>query len=203
MTTIPDGFRQDAAGRLVPVANIKPEHLLEDEMVRKLLTEAETMQRALQVFRGATFECLRAFLDLLDQQYGAPRGGKKGNVTFTSYDGSIQIKIAVGDQISFGPELQTAKGLVDDCLRRWSEGANANLQTIVSDAFQVDKEGKVQADRILGLRRISIDDPVWKRAMEAISDAVRTTRSKEYVRFYRRPSPEQDYVLVALDIARA
>lgn len=201
--TTPDGYKEDAGGRLVPVALIKVEHLLEDEMVRELLHEAARLQRELRAFREAAFTRCRGFMDLLAQEYQAPRGGKKGNVTFTSYDGSIRVQIAVGDHITFGPELQIAKSLVDQCLREWSEGANANLRTLVSDAFQVDKEGKVQADRILGLRRLAIEDPTWKRAMAAIGDAVRTSFSKEYIRFYVRPSREHDHALVALDIARA
>lgn len=34
--TVPEGYMQDAKGRLVPIAAIKPEHLLEDELVRRL-----------------------------------------------------------------------------------------------------------------------------------------------------------------------
>ncbi|MBR0644013.1 DUF3164 family protein [Plastoroseomonas hellenica] len=203
MTTTPEGYLEDAAGRLVPRAQVKAEHLLEDEMVRELHAKAVELQKQLAEFREAAFGRCRALLELLAQQYQAPRGGKKGNVTFASYDGAIRVQIAVGDYITFGPELQVAKSLVDDCLRRWSEGANDNLRAIVTDAFQVDKEGKVQADRILALRRLDIEDPTWQRAMQAIGDAVRVTHSKEYVRFYARPSRERDHALVALDIAKA
>ena len=76
------------------------------------------------------------------------------------------------------------------------------LKAIVTDAFKVNKEGKVDKDRILGLRRFQFDDDRWKRAMQAISDSVRVTRSKEYIRFYRRPAPDQDFVQIPLDLAR-
>lgn len=200
--SIPEGFMEDAAGRLVPIANVKPEHKLEDELVRALHAEAEGMKVALAEFKQRAFGRVHAYMELLEQHYGAKRGGKKGNLTLTSYDGSLRVTLAVGEYIGFGPELQVAKQLVDDCLRAWSEGANANLRTIVTDAFQVDKEGKVNADRILSLRRLSIADETWQRAMQAISDAIRVTRSKEYIRFHARPQPNEDHVMVPLDIAR-
>ncbi len=199
---VPEGFLQDAAGRLVPIANIKPEHLLEDEMVRELHAEAEVVRHALASFKAGAFSRVRAFMELLAQQYGSTRGGAKGNVRFTSFDGTLSVQLAVGEHIGFGPELQVAKALVDDCLRSWTEGANDNLRAIVNDAFQVDKEGKVNADRILSLRRLAITDETWQRAMAAIGDAVRTTRSKEYIRFHVRETPEKDPALVPLDIAR-
>jgi hypothetical protein len=199
---VPDGFMEDAAGRLVPIANIKPEHLLENELVRELHAEAEAVKRALADFKARAFARVYAYMQLLEQQYGSKRGGKKGNLTLSSYDGALRVQVAVGEYISFGPELQVAKQLVDDRLRAWSEGANANLCTIVTDAFQVDKEGKVNADRILSLRRLSIEDETWQRAMQAISDAIRVTRSKEYIRFHARLAPHQDHVMVPLDIAR-
>ncbi|MBW6399968.1 DUF3164 family protein [Roseomonas sp. HJA6] len=193
---------QDAAGRLVPIANIKPEHLLEDEMVRRLHDQAEMVRYALATFKANAFAEVRALLDILAQQYGSTRGGAKGNVQFRSFDGTLSVQLAVGEHISFGPELQIAKQHVDECLRRWTEGANHNLRAIVNDAFEVDKEGKVNADRILSLRRLEIQDETWKLAMDAISGAVRTTRSKEYIRLYVREAPEKDPALVPLDIAR-
>ncbi len=200
--TVPEGFMQDAAGRLVPVANIKPEHLLEDEMVRELHAHATAHRAALAGFKEGAFSKVRAFMEILAQQYGSARGGAKGNVKFTSFDGTLSVQLAVGEYISFGPELQIAKQLVDECLRSWTEGANDNLRAIVNDAFQVDREGKVNPDRILSLRRLQIQDETWQRAMTAIGDAVRTTRSKEYIRFYAREAPEKDPVLVPLDIAK-
>ncbi len=200
--SIPQGFMEDTAGRLVPIANIKPEHLLEDEMVRRLHAEAETVRKDLAAFKADAFASVRAFMELLAQVYGSSRGGAKGNVQFRTYDGRLSVQLAVGEHISFGPELQVAKQLVDDCLRDWTEGANDNLRAIVNDAFQVDKEGKVNADRILSLRRLQITDEKWQRAMEAISGAIRTTRSKEYIRLHVREAPEKDATLIPLDIAR-
>lgn len=200
--SVPEGYLRDSAGRLVPVANVKPEHLLEDRLVRELDEKARAVSARLEGLKAEAFAEIEAFIELLGQKYGASAGGAKGNLTLNSYDGSLRLQVAIGDHLSFGPELQVAKNLIDDCLNAWSQGANPHIRTIVNDAFDVGKEGKLRMDRILGLRRLEIDEPMWRRAMDAISDAIRVTQSKRYVRFYRRPRADQDYVQVPLDLAR-
>lgn len=198
----PAGYMQDSAGRLVPTANVKPEHLLEDKLVRELDDRARVLEQELVALKAKAFAEIDTLLDLLLERYKADRRSDRGNLTLASYDGSLRVQVAVGDQLAFGPELQAAKSLIDGCLRRWSQGGNPNLETIITDAFDVGKEGKVRVDRILGLRRLSIEDDDWQRAMAAIGDAVRVTHSRRYVRFYRRLGQDQPYVQVPLDIAR-
>ncbi|MEN3964722.1 DUF3164 family protein, partial [Enterobacter hormaechei] len=105
-------------------------------------------------FKRRAFDECYAWLDLVAEKYGRTRGGAKGNVTFSSFDGAQQITIRVQETLTFGPELQIAKDLIDECVTEWSEGANANLRAIISDAFQVDKEGQLNTGRILSLRRV-------------------------------------------------
>ena len=200
---VPDGYMQDAVGRLVPRANVKAEHLIEDELVRKLDELAEAQTQALAALKATAFAEVDALISLLGEKYGAAPGGAKGNVTLSAYDGSRRLQVAVGNALDFGPELQAAKALIDGCLDRWTQGGNPNIRAIVTDAFDVGQQGKLRVDRILGLRRLAIDDADWLRAMEAISNAVRVVQSKRYVRFYRRATPAGPYEQVALDLARA
>lgn len=199
---VPDGYLRDGQGRLVPVANVKPEHMLEDDLVRQLHAEGARRSAELAAFKEQAFAEVGALLDVLASKHGAGKGGEKGNISLSSYDGSLRVTIAVGDQLAFGPELQAAKALIDSCLTRWSEGADPNIRAVIDCAFDVGKEGKLRVDRILGLRRLAIDDDEWKRAMEAIGDALRVTSSTRYVRLHRR-LPEGGFKQVPLDIARA
>lgn len=199
----PDDFMQDSAGRLVPRKNVRAEDLLQDELVRNLHERAEKHREDLRSFRDDCFTEIGSLIDLLSDQYGAKKGGAKGNLTLTSYDGTRRVSICIGDSISFGPELQVAKELIDGCLTRWSEGANDNIRAIVMDAFDVGKEGHLSPTKILGLRRLQIEDDEWKRAMEAISASVRIDATRSYVRFHARRGPQDPFVQVPLDIARA
>lgn len=201
-TEVPAGYMRAGDGALIPVSKIKPEHLLEDELVRALSEEAQALSAQLATFRSRALQQLDAFLALLGQKYETEKGGKKGNFSVTSFDGSLEIKVAMGDFLTFGPELQVAKTLIDQCITSWSEGSDDNIKTIINDAFAVGKEGKLQVDRILGLRRLSISDPQWTRAMDAISDAIRVSRSKRYVRFYSKPNEDAPMTQVPLDVAR-
>ncbi|MBB2164326.1 DUF3164 family protein [Gluconacetobacter sp. 1b LMG 1731] len=201
--TIPDGYMQDSAGRLVPRDKVKPEHLLQDDLVCRLFAQAAERREQLRAFREVCFSEIRSFLALLAENYDTAMGGAKGNLTLPSYDGTKRITVAIGDSISFGPELQVAKTLIDSCLTRWTEGGNANVRAVVLDAFEVGKEGKIRTDKILGLRRLAIEDDEWKRAMGAISDSIRIDTTKAYIRFHERQRAEDAFSQVPLDIARA
>nr|WP_321527010.1 DUF3164 family protein [uncultured Cohaesibacter sp.] len=198
---IPEGYMENAKGALVPIETIKPEHIVEDALVRDLMTAAETLNAQLAAFKQKAFGDVEAFRELISEKYGAKRGGKKGNVTLNSYDGSLQLVVAVNESISFGPELEAAKALIDECIQEWSKDANANLRALVDDAFQVDKQGKISTGRVLGLRRLNIEDEKWLKAMEAISDALRVTGSKSYFRAYKRQQGSEERNPVSLDIA--
>lgn len=95
---IPDGrqmvgdaaFMADAKGGLVPVTLIKPQHLLEDELVRKVIGHAMALSDQVARFKEHTFDDLSAFEALLAQEYAANFGGAKGNKTLTSHDGLYQ-----------------------------------------------------------------------------------------------------------------
>lgn len=198
---IPDGYMQNAQGALIPEAKVRPEQKLEDELTRKLVADAKHMSGALAGFKAYALGEAAAFRDLLLEKYEAQKGGAKGNVTFRSFDGTLEMQVAVADSLTFGPELQTAKALIDECVQRWSKGVNDNLQALVNDAFQVSKEGRIDTGRVLGLRRLDIQDDAWARAMGAIGDAVRVVSSKTYVRFYERDPDTGVRRAIPLDVA--
>lgn len=185
MSGTPAGYMQDARGNLVPEANVKPEHKLEDELVRRLTMGAVALNETLATFKDVALSETAAFRSLLEDQYDVKRGGRKGNLTLRAFDGSMEVQVAISDYLAFGPELQAAKSLIDECVERWSEGANPHIKALVDHAFQVNKQGRIDTHRVLGLRRLDMgDDPVWARAMEAIADAIRVLGSKTYIRFY-------------------
>ncbi|PWR17663.1 DUF3164 family protein [Zavarzinia aquatilis] len=199
---VPAGYMQDAEGRLVPADKVKPQHVLEDQVVREIVDLALEESRRLSALKVNIKTSVDAFVELVAERYGVERAGRKGNMTLTSFDGSLQLQVAVGQFIDFGPELQIAKQLIDQCLTAWSANGSDELKVIVTDAFRVNKEGKLDKDRILGLRRHNFGDERWKQAMAAISDSIKVQRSKEYFRLYRRPAPDRDFEQIPLDIAR-
>lgn len=195
-------YLADAKGALVPVSLIKPQHLLQDEMVRKIMGYAVALSEQVARFKAHTFDDIGAFEALLDQEYGATIGGAKGNKTLMTHDGLMKVQVQVADYIDFGPELQTAKGLIDECLNEWAEGARDELRAIVTRAFNTDKPGQINRSEVFMLLRLDIKDARWQRAMEAIRDAMRVVGSKTYVRCYRRDAQDAPWAAVSIDLAK-
>jgi hypothetical protein len=196
-------YMRDTRGALVPVGVVKPIDKLMDELVRKMIGFAVDLSEQIGRFRGHCFDDVGSFQALIDQEFGAKHGGAKGNTTFTSFDGTLQVKIQVADMIEFGPELQAAKTLVDACLTDWAEGSRDELRAVVNRAFQVDREGKINRAEIFMLLRVSIEDARWKAAMDAVRESIRVIGSRTYIRFYRRPTPDGDWSPISIDLARA
>ena len=195
-----EDYMKDRKGRLVPINQVSDYDLAMDSFVREQVAAAKVKSADLSDFKQRAFDECYAWLDLVAEKYGRTRGGAKGNVTFSSFDGGEQITIRVQETLTFGPELQIAKDLIDECVTEWSEGANANLRAIISDAFQVDKEGQLNTGRILSLRRVKIQDERWNRAMEAISESLQVAMSKTYINF-REKDKHGKLINIPLDIA--
>ncbi|QYM95032.1 DUF3164 family protein [Dickeya ananatis] len=193
-------YMPDRKGRLVPINQISDYDLAMDSFVKEQVAAAKLKSAELTTFKNRAFNECYAWLDLVAEKYGRTRGGAKGNVSFSSFDGSMQITIKVQDSLTFGPELQIAKDLIDECVTEWSEGANDNLRALITDAFQVDKEGQLNTGRILSLRRIKIDDERWLKAMDAISESLQVAVSKTYINF-REKDASGKLINIPLDIA--
>lgn len=208
---IPDGreeigdkvYMRDAKGSLVPVELIRPQDILQDETVRRIIGFAVALSDQVARFKQHTFDDLGAFEALLEQEYGASVGGPKGNKTLMSHDGLFKVSVQVADYIDFGPELQIAKELVDACLNEWSADARPEIRAVVTRAFNTDKAGQINRTEIFMLLRLDITDPRWLKGMQAIRDAMRVVGSKTYVRCYKRRAADAPWEAITIDLAKA
>jgi hypothetical protein len=198
---IPNGYMQNARGHLVPSETIDEISILRDGLVREMVVAAEQLQTSIKIFKARMQGDFQAFLELSAEKYGVVYGGAKGNVTLTAYDGSLQVVLAMADHISFDERLQVAKEMVDQCIHRLGEGVNPLYRALAMNAFQVDKKGSINTQRVLEMTRWNIDDEEWNRAMKAIRDSVFVSGSKSYMRFYRRKNPAAKFEQVSLDFS--
>ncbi|MFN3582584.1 DUF3164 family protein [Phenylobacterium sp.] len=196
-------YLTDPKGTLVPLEAVKTQHRLEDEVVRKIVGYAAPLSAQIARFREHTFDDVDQFVALLEQHHGLKRGGRKGNIVLTTFDGLQKIIVQVADQIEFGAELQVAKGLVDECLTEWSAESRTEIRAIVQRAFNVDKGGLINRAELFSLLRLEIEDERWQRAMTAIRESIRVVGSKRYVRIYHRAKATDAWALISLDAATA
>lgn len=196
-------YMRGQRGELIPVSSIKSQDLLIDEQVRKIFVFADDLSQQIARFKEHCFEDLNQLQSLLEQEYGSKAGGIKGNVQFVSCDGLLKVVIQMADQITYGPELQVAKTIIDECLLEWGAESHRFIRPIVNQVFSVENQSKVNRADLYKLTRNDIDDPRWKEAMRAIKDAERIRSTKAYIRFYVRPNTESKFKAISLDIANA
>ncbi|UWQ73313.1 DUF3164 family protein [Leisingera sp. M658] len=208
---IPDGrvvangntYMANAKGGLDPIETVNAQDLLMDETVRKIVSYALPLQGQIARFKAHTNSDIVALEELLAQEYGAKIGGKKGNMTLLSHDGLYKVTVSVADRIDFGPELQIAKQLLDECLNEWAADAGPELRSIVTRAFNTDKTGQINRSEIFMLLRQDIADERWQQAMKAIRMAMRVVGTASYTRCYRRMSVDAPWQYIAIDLAKA
>lgn len=198
---IPDGFRLNASGHLVPEDQISDQDKLRDQVARDLAAQAAALTAALRAFKTKALADIDDLVRISAERYGANLGGRKGNVTVTTFDGRYRVSRSVAERIAFSEEIEAAKELINSCILRWSEGGNANIRVLVDRAFRTDTRGQLKTAAILDLLRVEIDDPEWQAAMDALRDSIQVTGTAVYVRVHERVGNGDQYRQVPLDIA--
>ncbi|WP_151720195.1 DUF3164 family protein [Gemmobacter serpentinus] len=176
-------------GHHVPASMVSDADKMKEELVNRLHAGADATQAVLAAFKKAAFDEVYAARELLFEKYGAKVGGAKGNFTITNFAGTKSVEVKVSDRISFGPELQAAKALIDEFVEENAEGVNDNARVLLEHAFQVNKAGRIDTNRVLGLRKLQIKGPdggahpKWEAAMQAITDALQINGTSTYLLF--------------------
>lgn len=198
---IPQGYRVNAQGHMVPETQIKAIDLLRDDLVQNVVSAAREQQQALAAFKLLAMNEVTDFVDLSAEEYDVKYGGTKGNVTLMSFDGRYKLVRAKGEHRVFDERIQAAKTLIDICINRWSENVNDHIKALVDHAFRVNKQGRIDVNQVLSLRQLDIDDAQWNEAMDAIADSIQVTGTSSYLRLYERNS-DGSYRQIPLDIAK-
>lgn len=200
-TAVPEGYMEDARGRLIRLEQVSEYEKLKNDTVNDLIDRASKKHGELKNFKTGTMEDIYALMEVAAEKYGAKLGGKKGNVQLVSYDGRKKVQIAVNETLTFDERLQVAKQLVDECLIEWTEGSRSEIKTLVTAAFEVDKQGNISTSKVMSLLKLEINDERWKQAMTAVRDSLSVLCSKEYIRFYQRETQTAKWQAIPLDIA--
>jgi len=197
------GKWQNKEGEYVHKDMVRIDKQLEDELVEKLVGNAEVYSAQLREFKIQAFAECYAFIDLLRDNYDMERvAGKTGSVTLKNFNGTMEVQIQVAKLISFDTKLNLAKEKIDAYLTEKTENSDPEIQTLITRAFDV-KNGKVDAKKILALKAYPITHEKWKEAMKMIDEATEIAGTKSYIRFKKREQLATDGAMqmVNLDIA--
>ena len=154
-------------------------------MARDLAAQAVAISESMAAFKAKALADIEDLISISLERYGVKLGGKKGNVSITTYDGEFKIERALANRLSFTEEILAAKELIYACIRKWSAGADRHLMALVDRAF-TGRNGEIRTNDVLDLMRLEIDDEDWKTAMEALRDSIQVNGKAVYIRVYRR-----------------
>ena len=198
---VPKGYRLNRHGNLIREDNVRDIDRDMDETVRKIHDFGRALSAQMWRFREYSMADIGDYLMRVAEAYGSKPGGRKGNITLTSYDGTRKVQLAVAETIEVGPEIAAAQGIIEECIDEWGKTSSLKLRALVDQAFRTDATGNLSVAQLLQLRRVQIDDDRWRRVQAAIGDALRPSGKAEYVRLYERETPDQSWQPVSLHLA--
>jgi len=197
----PNETRMNAQGHLVPVHLIKPIDQLRDDTVLSIIEQGKELRLTMANKKAQFMNMVNDFVDLSAEQYGLNWGGKKGNVSLTSFCGNYRVQKAKSEHRVFDERIQAAKAQIDSCIERWAEGASDQIKALVEHAFRVNKQGRIDVNQVLSLRQLDISDDEWQQAMEAISDSIQVSGSSSYLRLYEK-TDDGSFKQISLDFTK-
>lgn len=201
--SVPEGYMRNAIGHLVPIESIKDIDLVRDQFVRSIIERTKDFSSQIEAFKQQLADDVQAFVDLSAEKYGVKNGAVSGRwVPLMTFDGQYKVTREISDLIDFDERLQIAKELVDECLEEWGQTADSKVKTMLADAFQVNKKGRVNVQKVLGLRKFKFEDHRWKEAMEAIADSLTVVGTRPYYRMHERDASGK-YQQINLDFSRS
>lgn len=196
---VPNGYIEDSVGRLVPCKIVRPERLVEDQTVRDLVARAQAASAQLGDLKAGLMDDVDAYLRLVAERYGVTLATPTGNVVMESFDARMRIEKVRADRITIGPEIQAAEVLVRSLV---DEIEDPTARAIVDRAFRRNrKTAELSVSRLVDLVGVEIDDDRWRRAVQAIRDAMRATASAVYFRAYTRTDADSQWTQVPLDFS--
>lgn len=191
----------DGTGDAIPPKYIDKWDKDQDRLVNKLIKKAEKVNDAISKLRDECFDEIEKFMDETEKQYDIKVKTKGGNKSLTDFSHTMKVDLVVAHQIRFDDRLALAKSIIDECIKKWSKGSDDKIRLLIEQAFQVDKKGNLDKDRVLGLKKLKIKDEDWKRAMQIINDSTKVVGSKRYIRFAMKNAKDQ-WTSIPIDIAR-
>lgn len=184
---IPEGYIENAKGDLVLITKLTPLELQRNDLTMEILEQAKALAATMAQKKQAWLDTIAAHIQLAADDYKVKVEGKTGNVTLTSYDGSVRIERQYSRTLVVNERAAVAKELVERYITGRTATLNEDDKRFVRAAFRVDDKGNFSATALLSMaRKVKSTAPEWQAALTAINDSVTTEYGEAYVRVYER-----------------
>ncbi|OYT14917.1 MAG: sulfate transporter [Bacteroidetes bacterium 4572_77] len=194
------GMWMDGKGDFVPVRYVPKLDKAKDKIVVKLAEKAIKLNAQMEKFKVEVMAEIDGYIRTAEEFYDVAEQTMVGNKSLTDFANTLRVELSVNKTLAFDEKLGIARVLIDDCIETWSEGANMKLVALVEQAFKTDKRGRIDRDRILGLRKLEIADEKWQKAMKIIGDSLTVVDKKSYIRFQKKTNGKWE--TISLDMAK-
>lgn len=194
----------DARGKLVPEEYVPELDKTRDALVTELQKEAVKISEMILAFKMKAIQRIDAYLEELAQTKKV-RENWKGNISLDSFDGTLRIERKIDETLGFDENLQLVKTQVDKWVANRLKGTDDALAKVISQAFNMDKQGKINTAMLIKLLHLDIDDGDWKKAMRILKDSMSVKSSKQYINFKLKTNTEtgEDWSNVCLNFNSA
>ena len=187
---------KDARGREVPAAYVPAYDKAKDAAAQAIYESWKKEEAALARLWRQTTARIGKIRELAARRDRVALG-KKGNFSFRSFDGKIEIRHDFARNVMFDERLSLAKELIDKAVEEMSETADSDLRELAAAAFRPrGKNRQLDRSRLHDICRMNIRNANWMKAVELIKAAEVENGRREYLRV------SCDGIAVILDIQR-
>ena len=192
----------DTQGNKIPLKYIDKGDKLSENHATVLYNEAKKISDALKSFK----EKIGAKSDEVFNQKMADKKlteikDRKGNFTWSNFDGSIKIETSVSELFSFDDALMTgAKHCFDSFISDQVDDDNP-VGIMIREAFTATRKG-YDAKKLMNLLkyREKVKNEHFTKALDLLKDAMKVTSTKRYHRVFIRDA-EGKYKCVELNFS--
>ena len=180
-----DGNWLDDRGRPVPEQYIPAIDKKRDKLVEATFKKVVKLAEKIAETKVEIVGSIDKYLDEIAKE-NRVRENWKGNILLQNFDKSLVIERRIDDHIGFDEKLQMVKTIVDKWLNDRLDGIDENLGKVITQAFNVDKQGRVNTAMLMKLLHLEIEDSEWKKAMRMLKESIIVKSSKQSINFRRK-----------------
>ena len=180
-----DGNWLDDRGRPIPEQYIPATDKKRDKLVESTFKKVVKLAEKISETKVEIVSAIDKYLNELAKE-NRTRENWKGNILLHNFDKSLVIDRRIDDNIGFDEKLHMVKTIVDKWLYDRLNGIDENLGKVITQAFNVDKQGRVNTAMLMKLLHLEIEDAEWKKAMRLLKESIIIKSSKQYINFKRK-----------------
>lgn len=190
----------DKDGREIPSTYLHKIDRDKHAAALRIAKKAQALSQQLEAFKNELIEACDALHQrALDENRVTLRENSKGSYTISTIDKKVKVEVNVSEFGGFGDDISIAHALIKEFMLEKTKGIDAELAQIITGAFET-RGGNLDAKRILALKKLNIQHPKWKQAMDVIDKSYEVRNTKRYPRVWIMDS-RGEYKSVKLDLA--